>query len=421
MAENGQPLDPQDYPNRLIEDQFGKRRFTLNALRERIVHQFTEETFGRPDISLEWTSTAKQLAAIDEIMNYVLAADYVSISGDERIWLQNKVYRDLFRLGDLDIALQDESITEISITGAHEIAVRHGFSQLAHFDANFDPSDEFAQLLQNIVAPLGIDLKTSDPFLEVGLNLANRPVRFSLMGPPVMPFYNGQIRLHPSKPLALADLQLPTLATELLRQILVKGYGLLIVGESGTGKTTLMANLLNFISSEKAIGLVQRAHEIHPDFISPHLKDYTAIPKTEAPTSIFERQINQALDEKVAVLFMDEIQGDEGGALWRVLTEASKPQTICTFRGKSNPARLHSAISMTIRKAHRTLPQEELNHAFRECLPFIAILAEPSPNATPRLAFLGQWSDDMTLEALVIWEPNADPIRTNIQSRYSLA
>lgn len=410
MSENGQ--EKNGYENRLIEDRYGKRRFTLNALRERAVQQFTEETFGRTDILLELDSPAKQHTAVNETIDYVLAADYVAVSGEEKAWLRDRVYHDLFRLGGLDTMLSDESVTEISVAGPQEVFVRHGFGELERFEAGFETQDEFAHLLQNVLTPLGIDLSKTDPFLEVGITLGGRAVRFSLMGPPMMPFYNGQIRLHPAQPRPLTEMNIPPLAIELLQRIITGGHGLLIVGDGGVGKTTLLANLLGFVPESQKVGLVQRAREVHPAVITSHIHDYTGIPKEELATAVFEAQIHKALEDKVGVLFLDEIHGDEGGAFWRALNDNSASQLVATFRGKANTARLHSAVSMAILKTHRTLPQEGIDTTILQRLPFVVVLSEPAPKTEPRLVFLGQWSPDMQLEALVKWEADSEPVRT---------
>ncbi len=411
---NGQDKKPKgSYRRRLIADRFGERSYTLAALFEQAAQQFIEETQGRADILAELDTRAKQRAAIAEIVDYIIATEYISLSQDEKRWIINESHKEIFRLGPLAAALNDESVTEINITGPQDIHVRRGFGELERYEPTFDTPAHFTQLLQSVLSPLGVDLSQSDPFLEIGLQLESRPLRFSLIGPPVSPFYTGLIRLHPIQPLQLDDLHIPSIAAELLQKIVAEGHGLLIIGEGGMGKTTLLANLIQFANS---VGLIQRAREIHPDYLHEHLKDYTTTPLHESSTIAFESGCNQALDDHTAILFVDEIQGDEGGIFWRLLTESYAPQCILTFRSKDNVTRLHSAISMAIRKTHRTLSQDDINHALMARLPFVAVLSPPKPKADPRLVMLGQWAEvdgDLTLEPLITWDTDSEPVRTD--------
>ena len=411
---NGQNKQPDNsYRKRLIEDRFGERSYTLAALFEKAAQQFIDETQGRTDILAELDTRAKQRAAITATVDYIIATEYISLSWDEKRWVINETYKEIFRLGPLDAAISDDSVTEINITGPQDIHIRRGFGDLERYAPTFDTHNHFAQLLQSTLSPLGIDLSQSDPFLEVGLQLEGRLLRFSLIGPPISSFYTGLIRLHPTEPLQLNALHVPPIAVELLQKIVAGGHGLLIIGEGGMGKTTLLANLIQFTSGG---GLIQRAHEIHPDYLLDTLKDYTTIPLNASTTAAFEFGCNQALDDRMPTLFIDEIQGDEGGTFWRLLTESYGPQCILTFRGKANVSRLHSAINMAIRKTHRTLPQADINRALMDRLPFAAVLSPPTPKTAPRLIMLGQWAGsgaDLTLEPLITWEVNAEPLRTD--------
>jgi pilus assembly protein CpaF len=418
---NGPSEKDTDYSDRLVEDRFGNRQFTLDALREQAVTQFLEETFDRVDILSELDTPKKQREAVAETTDYVLAIENVWVTAEERKWIVDSVYRDIFRFGALDSALHDDTVSEISINKPREVFVRRGFGELVPFEEPFLNAAHLAQVLAYALMPIGVRLEESDPFLEIGLTMSGRPMRLSLVGPPMAFHYSGQIRLHPSQPIGidvLKDSVIPTVALDLVKAIISGGHGLLIVGEGGVGKTTLLANLLKFVSDNAKSGLVQRAFEIHSTKIPEHMTDYTALPKTEPATDVFERQINVALDDGVSALFIDEIHGDEGAAFWRVLTERDQLQCVATFRGKANIPRLHSGISMAIRKTHRALPQEDIDRAFLERLPFVLVVSRPNTASNPRMTLLGQWTQskgEMNLEPLVTWDDVDEPSRTAIQ------
>lgn len=418
--QNGNSSEP--IQNRLIENAYRNRTFSLDAVREQTIRQFLTETAGRDDLLAEYTDEKTRRQAIREAADYVLATEFLTLSIDEKRWLIEQAHNDIFHLGSLSKALQDPTLTEISISNWREVSVRHGFADLVPYDATFDTPDHFEQLLNYALVPLEMKVG-NDPFLEVGLMLANRIIRLSLTGPPVMPSYSGLIRLHPFTPLTFDSLNesYPPIVQDLLQTIIQRGYGFSVVGDGGMGKTTLLANLLQFAPENSAI--VQRAAEVHPTLIPPTFKVFNSIPKQTNATVAFEDQIHAAVNAQPVMLFVDEIQGDEEHTFWPLLNETDI-QLAITFRGRSNPRRLHSALGMAIRKADRAMPQETINQALLNRLPLVVLLSQPAIGVAPRIEAISQWAlfgEAMGLEALLTWPPDqAEPERTDITPRLPL-
>lgn len=417
--------DTDGLEDRIVEDVYGTRQYTLDGLCEKIIEQFGMETNGRPDILADLDTLAKQKQAIREVAEYVLGVESVMLQGPERTWLLDRLHRDLYRFGALETVLGDATVTELNINSPKEIFVRRGFGDLERVNVSFRDGTQLAQMLQRVLTSLGFDLWKGEPFIETGLKLMGRPVRLSLAGPPMTPYYTGQIRLHPVAPLTFENLQasIPPITVEMLTGILRNGHGLLIVGEGGMGKTTLLANLLAASRTEKT-GLVQRAPEIQPSYLPAHITDYTLISADAPSTTNFEKQIRTALGVKVQSLFLDEIQGDEGTAFWQVLSSDAKPQIVVTFRGKANIARLYSAIGMVVRKVYRSLPQGNIDAALLERLPFVAVLEQHTAGEAPRISLIGQWvqaENGLTIEPLLTWTKDENaPRRTDGQTRLAI-
>lgn len=419
--QNGMSSEPMH--NRLVENAYRNRTYTLDALRERTIEQFLTETSGRNDLLSEYQDEKSRRKAIREAADYVMATEYVSLSVDEKRWLINQAHDDIFHLGPLSAAIKDSSLTEVSISNWREISVRVGFGDLQPYDPVFDTSDHFEQLLTYALAPLGIVIDGSDPFLEVGLTLGNRIVRLSLTGPPVMPSYNGLVRLHPTEPYTFETLaqSYPPLVQDFLANIIAKGYGLAIIGDGGMGKTTLLGNLLQFAPDNTAI--VQRAAEVHPSLIPDAMQVFNSYQIEVTATTAFEDQITKAVLSEPLVLFVDEIQGDEEKTFGPLLLETDI-QTLITFRGRANPRRLHSAMSMAVRKSDKSMPQEKINQALLERLPFLVLLSQPAPHMSPRLQAISQWTvfgEAMGIEPLISWgAEDSEPVRTDVESRLPL-
>lgn len=400
--QNGYHIDDgEEYSSRIVGDTLGNRRYTLNTIVDQIIGQFVEETQGRQDILGEYDTLEKQRDIITELTDYVLAREYISLVQPERQWLIRKVYQDLFRFGPLEKLIADESITEISINRYDEIYFRRGFGDLERSSIEFEHRTDLEQLLQRVLAPIGINLE-DDPFIEAGIVIAGRRIRLSLVGPPMMPNMSGQIRLHPKNELSWEELTsvVPPLAQELIQTIVGRGYGLMIAGDVGVAKTSLMRALLAHIPEEKLIGMVERAREIA---LSPAMNTIIVSPSDLEAARPFDKRLSSILENKIDTLFIDEIRGDEGAAFWQVLTNDDHPQLVAVFRGKANPSRLHSAFSMGIRKAHHQLSQSDIDSALLARFPFVLGLTSQQHTA-PIMEFLGQWQEEETgfqLEPLI--------------------
>jgi hypothetical protein len=116
------------------------------------------------------------------------------------------------------------------------------------------------------------------------------------------------------------------------------------------------------------------------------LPDANSVNRTGAD---FAAEIDSALAQSPPWLVIDEIRSDESTALWPALIAESGPALLWAFRGSTNPLRLRTAFSMTVRRAHPTLEQEAIIAALLARLPIAALLARQ--NGKLRLVTLGEW------------------------------
>lgn len=378
----GRPAPPPLSP--LVPGRPGHPTYSLEALRERVERQFLDET--RPDILLDLPTEAQRRALLSEIADYVFAVESVTLSEHDRQAILDKAYRNLFTFGPLDEWLRDDEITEITVRGPRDIHVRRGLGSLETVLSVFEDSVQLEGLLQRVLSGAGIAFEPDTPFLEAGVTLLDRAARIGLVGPPISPDLSLEIRLHPRQPVTLGDLHarfnaLPPQAAALLTAILSAGHGLLIVGDVGTGKTTLAGALAGILPAGLAISAAERAAEL-------------ALPSHAARHAArdFPAQLRAALDDHPAWLIVDEIRGGE--PLWDVLGSAAAPRCLWVFRGDPRPERLRSALGMVIRQQRPTLDQADLHRALARHLPFVAALRQVPGGA--RLAQIAEWAFDET-------------------------
>src|SRR5258708_15140727 len=163
--------------------------------------------------------------------------------------------------------------------------------------------------------------------------VGKRRARVTIIAPPLSPLLHVNIRLHAAKAVTLKKCVdaglLDVQAAAMLRAILAAGHGLMLVGDVGTGKTTLLEALLPLLPEESIV--VERAKELH---VPASMSRLAAIPAESDTAPIdFAAQIESALEQKPASLALDELRFDETTAMWHAITSDHKPHCLWVFRG----------------------------------------------------------------------------------------
>lgn len=394
-------------PQKLYKDKLNHRAYSLASLREMIEDRFGEETGGRPDILADLDTRAKQLQAIGEVADYLLATEYITLPAEERRQIIAQAVDNLFYFGLLDPYLRDPQTTELNLESFTTALVAQGWEKPRPIGSPFYGIAEVERWLERLLALAHLRLSLEEPFIEVGLTLHGRPARLSVAGPPANPMYSTQLRLHRPEPFQLTDFApviFPTEALELLKGIIAEGRGILITGEASTGKSALLGAILNSQTHSHSV-VVERATEL--TLTDASITRLAVIPPQNihpdrTPTT-FAQQIQSAITASPKLLALDEVRGDESAAWWGSLTTAPATQLITIFRGTSQPKRLLSALSMALRKHHASLESSAIYAALLQQLPYVVALHRTSTQPAPRLALIGRWvaeGDGLGLQAL---------------------
>jgi pilus assembly protein CpaF len=370
----------------------GSRQVSLAALRERITEEFIAETAARTDILMDARTEPARRDLIREVADYVLAVEGVSVARSERLALLDLLYAELFSLGPLDGYLADDTITELTIDGPERVYIRRGAGDMAAVDTYFDDGPHLERIVQRVLLTAGAELSERDPFVEVGAVLRGRPARLTVAAPPASPLLHVEVRLHPAQRATLASCIATGMfdeeAAKLLQNVLAAGHGLMLAGDVGTGKTTLLEALLPSLPTGSVC--VERAAEVRVPEGMERLAD---VPRASGQTPIdFADQISAALDKRPAWLVVDEIRFDEAHAMWQALTAEQGPRCLWAFRGATEPLRLRAAFSMSVRRAQPGIEQELIHSALLDRLPFVALVARRTSQL--KLLSISEWQRD---------------------------
>lgn len=385
----------------LISGQMGRRMLSMQALLERIERQFRDEHGKGGEVSpalREADTPTKRLKLVLSVVDYVLAVEsIVALSSDDKAALIGKAYSDLFGYGPLDELFLDERVTTIALDGPNKVAVRYGHGDLTPLAPIFQDEAHLTRILQRLLVDAGVDDGTDifamQPFVEAGLTIEGRPVCVNLIAPPLTTSYTVDIRVHPKQAVTLDDLAASGFMTEeaahLLKALAASEQGFVIVGDTESGKTTLLGALAQYISQPEKVIAVERASEIHlPEGMQRLAPRWLS---HDNPTAItFGQQIGAALEQKPACILLDEVRADEPQSIAPLLSEGQVPRQIWSFRGPFDHKRLRNALAMLARRADMS-QGEALVHALYDRLPFVITVWRTSANGKIRLYNIGEW------------------------------
>ena len=198
---------------------------------------------------------------IDEV---ILQQDNLSVwSVELRRRLKRELFDSLRRLDILQIFVEDNSVTEIMINGTDHIFVERG-GRLQELDVGFDSVEKLQDVIQQIVAGCNRVVNESSPIVDARLpdgsrvNVVMNPV--ALNGPIVT------IRRFPDKPITMDLLirshSISPDAAEFLKKLVKSGYNIFISGGTGSGKTTFLNALSQFIPEDERVITIEDSAEL---------------------------------------------------------------------------------------------------------------------------------------------------------------
>lgn len=359
----------------LMKARKGRRMVSLAALVEHVVDHFNDEHAGESQALIDADTETKKLSLLLGTVDYVLAVESIQLSDDEKADLMRRAYAELFTYGPLDTLLLDETVTTITIQGADRAAVRHGHTDLEPLGALFDDEPHLKKIIRRMLLDARADLYEDEPIIEAGLRFHGRPVSISVALPPITFHITADVRVHPAKPLQLSDLVEAEFITEQAAQLLTaiaqSDHGFAIVGDTESGKTTLLSVLARLLPEDAATVAIERAGELHlPAHIERRVAQW---PKEDRPGITFGEQIGAALEAEPDIMLLDEVRADEPQTITPILSQEVAPRQIWVFRGPTDSKRLISALGMVARRGDPSR-SEALVHAMYDRVPFVIVV-----------------------------------------------
>lgn len=182
----------------------------------------------------------------------------------ERLEMAKSTFNSLRRYDVLQPLIDDPEITEIMVNGRENIFVEMN-GQIYKTDTVFESDLKLEDVIQNIVAKVNRVVNTSEPICDARLPDGSR---VSIVLPPVA--LDGPIltiRKFSDRVIDMDRLiDLGTISPQaavFLNQVVLAKCNLFISGGTGTGKTTLLNILSNFIPSDERLITIEDSAELN--------------------------------------------------------------------------------------------------------------------------------------------------------------
>lgn len=206
--------------------------------------------------------------------------------------LRNTVFHGIRGLDVLQELVDNPEITEIMINGPGKIFIERN-GKLQPYEKEFSSREKLEDVIQQIVADANRIINEANPIVDVRLrdgsrvNVVLRPV--ALDGPVVT------IRKFPERPITIDTLialgSITAEAAEFLRKLVVAKYNIFISGGTGSGKTTFLNALSNFIPEDERIITIEDSAELQIQGISNLVRLETRNANVEGKNAISIRDL----------------------------------------------------------------------------------------------------------------------------------
>ena len=198
---------------------------------------------------------------IEELTSRTIGNSYVSI--EDRVAIVKKVYSSIRGLGLLDEIMNDDSITEVMINGHQNNKIKKS-GKVQRMDKEFESQRRLEDIIQRIVGMAGREVNQANPIVDTRLadgsrvNVVLPPI--ALCGPTITIRKFSKTPMTIEKLIAYGSIT-PEIAHKL--DLLVKAkYNIFICGGTGSGKTTFLNALSNYIPKDERVITIEDSAEL---------------------------------------------------------------------------------------------------------------------------------------------------------------
>lgn len=232
---------------------------------------------------------------------------------EQRERLSKSVFHSLRKLDVLQELVEDKDITEIMVNG-HEHIFYEKSGRIYEWEGRFSSKEKLEDIIQQIVAGNNRMVNESNPIVDTRLSDGSR-VNI-VLSPIALDGSVISIRKFPDEPMRMEQLiRYQSISKEVVDflELLVKsGYNIFISGGTGSGKTTFLNALSEFIPKETRVITIEDSAELKITGIPNLVRFETRNANVQGENAVTMRDlIRTALRARPDIIIVGECRGAE--------------------------------------------------------------------------------------------------------------
>ena len=358
----------------------------VETIQEQVSNSLSLEEDRMRELSIQEQQAKTQSMILQALDAYTTAL--VEVDGDRDRWtdeysekVQQQVYDVLYRLGRFQALIDMPEVENIHIAGCDQVFLKFSDGRTERAEPIAATDAELMQMIQNIASNQGDasrPFSTSNPDLDMDLISY---VRLAAIAPPVASRPSLVMRIHRYVSITLEQLeQLGTLTTQMRRFLtaaIKARKSIVISGEPGDGKTTLMRALASCIDPMVQVVTIEKERELHlnqqPHRVLPVIDLQYHPGSSERDASgrrIGEYSLEQCVEKALRLNSANIMVGEVRGSEIIALIEAMQINggTFCTLHAHEPEQAIDRLVGLALEKG---LTREYVSGQVAENLDFI--------------------------------------------------
>jgi len=211
-------------------------------------------------VKMEATEARTQ---IKDISRRLIDDENLPVNNATRLLIVNEVVNDILGLGPLEHLLYEPSIADILVNGPHSVYIER-FGRLERTPIEFDSDEHLLKVIDRIVTAVGRRIDESSPLVDARLKDGSRVN--AIIPPLALDGPSLSIRRFTQDKMKLDDLaesgSLTAAMAEVFSNMIKVRLNVLISGGTGSGKTTMLNALSNYIPETERIVTIEDSAEL---------------------------------------------------------------------------------------------------------------------------------------------------------------
>ena len=339
------------------------------------IHRILISKLDLEKLSRVNSSQARQ--AVSGIIKEIIAEQRVPLSYDEQERVHADLLDEVFGLGPLEPLLRDPKISDILVNNKDQVFVEKG-GILQRVNTSFRDDRHLMQIIDRIVSRVGRRVDESSPMVDARLPDGSRVN--AIIPPLALDGPSLSIRRFGTGPLAAGQLvQLKSISPEMMEVLAaaVKArISILISGGTGSGKTTFLNILSQYIPNNERLVTIEDAAELR--LAQENIvRLETRPPNIEGQGAIKQRQLLiNCLRMRPDRIIMGEIRGEEAFDMLQAMNTGHEGSmtTIHANTPRDAISRLESMVAM----GNMNLPEKSVRQQISSAITIVVQAARMS-------------------------------------------